>query len=269
GFYSPAQLINDARRHGGKVLPVCVQHSHWDHRPEADSLRLGLRLVKGLSQAGADTIAALQTSGQIEQFGKLQQQLNRRDLEALASANALGVFAGNRFQARWRSAERECELPLFAELETKQSEQSQLPYCPSDADNLLEDYASLGLSLDHHPIGLLRAQGHFGRCASSNQLADKRNNSLIRVVGLVTGRQSPGTASGVTFITLDDEHGQTNIITWAATAQAQQQAFLRAKILEVRGVLEKANGVVHVVAGKLIDHSQLLESLQAGSRDFH
>ncbi|MCV6626957.1 MAG: error-prone DNA polymerase [Cellvibrionaceae bacterium] len=269
GFYSPAQLINDARRHGVKVLPVCVKHSRWDHRPEADSLRLGLRLVKGLSQAGADTIAALQTSDQIEQFGKLQQQLNRRDLEALASANALGVFAGNRFQARWRSAERECELPLFAELETKQSEQSQLPYCPSDADNLLEDYASLGLSLDHHPIGLLRAQGHFGRCASSNQLADKRNNSLIRVVGLVTGRQSPGTASGVTFITLDDEHGQTNIITWAATAQAQQQAFLRAKILEVRGVLEKANGVVHVVAGKLIDHSQLLESLQAGSRDFH
>lgn len=262
GFYSPAQLIQDARRHGVKVLPVCVQASNWEHSMEGEALRLGLKQVKGLNQEAAERIEK-HRPGNMQDLQKLS--LNRQAMEALASANALRNFSKHRFQARWDNAIAQTEDSLVVEA----VERHQLNFQPSAEENLLEDYRSLGLSLEQHPITLLRQQGFFQHYPNAQNLSDCRNGQIVQTIGLVTSRQSPGTASGVTFVTLEDEFGQMNIIVWAATARAQKKPFLQAKILEVKGILEQAAGVTHIVAGKLVDHTDLLGRLRSKSRDFH
>lgn len=262
GFYSAAQLIQDARRHGVKVSPVCVTRSKWEHHIEGDTLRLGLKQVKGLPQKAGEKIEQQQprTEQELHSLG-----LNQHNLEALASANALQHFSEHRFQARWDNATHRKESDLVSEAETHY----QLDFEPKPEENMLEDYRSLGLSLEHHPITLLRQQGLFLHYPNAQNLHQCRNGQIVQIIGLVTGRQSPGTASGVTFVTLEDEFGQMNIIVWSATARAQKKPFLQAKILEVKGIVEQASGVTHVVAGKLTDHSDLLGQLSSKSRDFH
>lgn len=274
GFYSAAQLIQDARRHGVKVLPVCVQASNWEHSIEDGKLRLGLKQVKGLNQKAAEKIEQ-QRPNNLQELQALN--LHRNSLEALASANALQNFSEHRFQARWDNAihhsnnssnktpNNKQQVDLISEAEGHY----QLNFAPNKEEDMLEDYRSLGLSLEHHPITLLRQQGLFQHYPNAQSLHQCRNGQIVQTIGLVTGRQSPGTASGVTFVTLEDEFGQMNIIVWAATARAQKKPFLQAKILEVKGIVEQASGVTHIVAGKLVDHSDLLGQLSSKSRDFH
>ncbi|WCN09394.1 error-prone DNA polymerase [Marinomonas mediterranea] len=281
GFYTPYQLIQDAQRNGVIVKPVCVQHSEWDHTLERLSeseqqnqqdkqfaIRLGFRLVKGMSHEGS--VRLTQKRGNTP-FTSLEEFLNRvkpnkRDKEALASSGAFSVLSGNRFQARWDilGHQQETELNLELNNETKIA----LP-TPSEQIDTLEDLKSMGVSLGKHPMRFLREQGACYKCTPSNELEQGTHQQLIRVSGLVTGRQRPGTASGVTFITLEDEFGNTNVVVWQATASAQKKAFLGATILEVHGVLEKEGKVVHVIAGRLIDRTHLWETLSIKSRNFH
>ena len=135
--------------------------------------------------------------------------------------------------------------------------------------NLVEDYAALGLTLKRHPIEILEESGALGAYTHAENLTRLPHKSLVTVAGVVTGRQSPGTAAGVTFITLEDHTGNSNIVVWLATARAQQQAYLRATILKVSGILEREGDVVHVIAGRLTDLSAELNDLVARSRDFH
>lgn len=130
------------------------------------------------------------------------------------------------------------------------------------------DYRQLGLTLGTHPMALLRRQGLFSQWVTAATLPQCRHGQLVRIAGLVTGRQRPGTASGVTFVTLEDETGNINLVVWAATAHHQRQPFLKARLLEVAGTVEKEGAIVHVVAGKLVDHSLLLDKLPVPSRDF-
>lgn len=295
GFYSPSQLIQDARRHQIKILPVCINHSDWDHKLESDNkqlaLRLGLRLVKGFSHEGSETLlqarAALGKSG-FRQAGELKQLgLKKNDIEALASADALHSLGEDRYQTRWRLMDSESELPLFAQApqeavaeiskdtadEAFQGTSAEVPAsyikAPGEMDNLVEDYASVGLTLNRHPIELLDQAGLLGRYQLAEELKNLRHKSMVTVAGVVTGRQSPGTAAGVTFITLEDHTGNSNVVVWLATARAQQRAYLTARILKVQGILEREGEVVHVIAGRLTDLSHQLEQLSADSRDFH
>ena len=158
--------------------------------------------------------------------------LAKGQLESLASANALTCFSGHRYQARWQLLDNHQDLPLLREIHETHPE--QLP-APVALNALTEDYASLNLSLEHHPIALLRHAGLLKGCISTRQMAHKPHQSLVTAAGLVTGRQRPGTASGVTFITLEDETGNTNLVVWQGTARAQRQAYLNAKILKVKG----------------------------------
>ena len=140
----------------------------------------------------------------------------------------------------------------------------------TEAENLLEDYASTGLSVNNHPISLLKKQRKLKDISWSNSLKDKTNKSVVKVLGAVTGRQAPGTAAGVTFLTLEDDIGNMNVVVWQATARAQQQTFLKAKLLQVNGIIERSKeGVIHIIAGKLIDRTPWLEKLSLSSRDFH
>lgn len=274
GFYSASQLVQDARRHGVQVLAVCINHSTWEHSLEATkngelALRLGFRQVKGVRQEHMLRLIEQRPSQGFKSLDQVQALAHLKgQLEALASANALKCFSGHRYQARWQLMDNHQDLPLLRKVKEHHPDQLK---APNAIDALTEDYASLRLSLDQHPIGLLRQAGLLKGCLATSQLAQKNHKSLVTVAGLVTGRQRPGTAAGVTFITLEDETGNTNLVVWIGTARAQKKAYLNATILKVKGILERdpQSQVTHVIAGKLIDCSHLLEQVKVHSRDFH
>ncbi|WP_394176796.1 error-prone DNA polymerase [Thalassotalea litorea] len=270
GFYSASQLIQDARRHGIQVLPVCVNHSDYDHsvvRVENDyAIRLGLRIVKGLSSKACTTLIEHRPVQGYQQLHQLRQlTINAKDLQNLASANALQAITGNRYQSRWALMNNESDLPLFRQAKICEPH----AFSPTEVDTLNEDYQATGLTLNSHPITLLEQAGRLSTFTRMNELAHKAHKSVVTVAGVVTGRQSPGTASGVTFMTLEDDTGNINVVVWAGTARAQKQAFLSSRVLEVKGILEREGEVIHIIAGKLIDRSEQLAQLNTQSRDFH
>ncbi|WP_194436222.1 error-prone DNA polymerase [Vibrio fluminensis] len=272
GFYSASQLIQDAKRHGLTILPVCINHSQYDHQVVSTSngfaIRLGLRQIKGLSTESVERLLRARSAQGFTHPTQLKHiGLNRRDIELLASANAMQTIANNRYQARWAMMDSLSDLPLFQHIN---DEQNCAPIsAPSDMQTMLEDYAATGVSLNQHPITLLDNAGALGRFTRMTQLIDKPHQSLVTVIGVVTGRQSPGTAAGVTFFTLEDDTGNINVVVWRATARAQQKAYLTAKVLRVKGILEREGDVTHVIAGRLEDLTDTLHGLQTKSRDFH
>jgi len=279
GFYSPSQLVQDARRHQVTVLGVNINNSLVDHHLVPSSsgyaMQLGLRLIKGLSKRAMALIVnqrptqGYQRLSQIKALSFDYPDLNRKDLQALASSGALSPFGDNRYVLRWLMMDSVDELPLFRDNQSSATSPTQYLVKPSAVDDLVQDYQSLGLSLSHHPVALLRQAGKLGRYTPANQLHQIKHKSVVTVIGVVSGRQSPGTAGGVTFVTLEDDTGHSNIIVWQATARAQKSAFLRAKILKISGIFEREGDVCHVIAGKLTDLSHLLSQFSTKSRDFH
>jgi error-prone DNA polymerase len=273
GFYSPAQLVQDAQRHGVTVLPVDLNASGWDHALETESgglaLRLGLRLVKGLSQQGAQALIDARPQPGYRTVAEARQRcrLSRSDWDALAAGGAMNSVAQHRFQARWELLLMQNDLALAPDLEVSEENAVTL-VAPDEKADLQEDYRNTGLSLGRHPLALLREQGLLSRCLRADQLSACRHGQLVHVAGLVTNRQRPGTASGVTFVTLEDESGQINLVVWQATAKAQRRALLAAHILKVSGVLEREGEVIHIVAGRLQDISYAWDDLNVRSRDF-
>ena len=274
GFYSPSQLVQDARRHGVEVRPLDVVHSGWDHGLEAGAdgrpaLRLGLRLVRGLQRDAALRIAAARGQRTFADLSDLARRagLDRGQLAALAAAHALRAFSGHRHRAHWEVAGLEKPSPLPTGVAATEPG-IELP-TPTVAEDLLADYHSTGLTLGPHPMALLRRHPRFRSCARHRDLAGLRNGRFVRIAGLVTGRQRPGTASGVIFLTLEDETGNTNVIIWRDLQARFRAALLDARLLLIKGVLEQRHGVCHVIAGELVDHSALLSTLAVRSRDFH
>ncbi|MFA0000940.1 error-prone DNA polymerase [Vibrio lentus] len=271
GFYSPSQLVQDAQRHNVVVLPVCVNASQDNHTVVAHqnglAIRLGLRQIKGFSEHGIQSVLANRPHSGYRHPSQVKQlSINKKDIELLASANALHNVSGDRFQTRWALMDSASDLPLFRQAYDKVE---HALHEPNEMQDLLEDFTSVGVSLNKHPITLLEEANRLGRFTHMKDLKQQRHKSMVTVVGLVTGKQSPGTAAGVTFVTLEDNTGNINVVVWGATARAQQQAYLTAKALKVQGVLEKEGEVVHVIAGKLIDITDEIVGLNTKSRDFH
>ena len=276
GFYTPSQLVQDAKRHNIYVEAPCVNKSDTEHtlvtKGEDKYIQLGLKLIKGLSEVASHKIVKNRPAAGYTHIEQIQHlSIKSNELEALASADAFRTISGNRYETRWRIMDTQTRLPLFdtVKVNTKQG-YSPLKNKPSDAQNLLEDYASTGLSVNNHPISLLKRQHKLNDISWSNTLINKKNKSVVKVLGAVTGRQAPGTAAGVTFLTLEDDIGNINVVVWQATARAQQKTFLKAKLLQVNGIIERSKeGVIHIIAGKLIDRTPWLESISLNSRDFH
>ena len=275
GFYSASQLLQDARRRGLEVLPACINASTWEHRIESLpnetglALRVGLRQIKGLREGPMNLLLAARPAAGFADIQALHAlAIPSYQLQALASANALQAIAGHRYQARWQLLGQDQTSPLF---DQQDMQDGVALAAPNAMDDLTEDYTSMRLSLAHHPIALLRQAGYLRGTRTTHDLQDLRHQTPVTVAGLVTGRQRPGTASGVTFITLEDETGNTNLVVWQGTARAQRQAYLQARILKVKGILERdpESNVIHVIAGRLIDCSHLMEQLTVSSRDFH
>jgi error-prone DNA polymerase len=274
GFYAPAQLVQDARRHGVEVLAADVTASDWDctlflqNAKDQPALRLGMRMVNGLSLEGALRIMEARAQKPFISIEDLATRcdLNKRDLKHLASAGALTTLAGHRRQAYWDVAGIEQNTPLaFSPIEETQPQLLPL----TEGQNLVADYDSLGLTLGRHPLALLRDTLRAQRLVTAAELRTFPHGRLTRAAGLVIGRQRPGTASGVTFVTLEDETGQINVVVWRDLGERQRRELLGARLLAVYGVLERQGEVAHLIAGYLKDLTPLLGDLVTQSRDFH
>jgi error-prone DNA polymerase len=326
GFYAPAQLVQDAQRHGVEVRPVDVLVSEWectiephsssgtrcaplcgipvfDHKgrgareiqkyqdstafhlaphtsclvPRAlplttdgqPAIRLGLRMVKGMSKSGAKRLVETRALRQFESVEELllAADLSRKDMNALAAAGALESLAGHRRNAAWLVAGIEHRLPVLASAPIVESTVELV--APTEGQDILADYASLGLTLGRHPLALLRPRLKKLSMITAEELSNTPTGTPVRVAGLVTCRQHPGTAKGVIFMTLEDETGQINVVVWKGVSEQQRRPLLNASLLCVHGMLEREGEVTHLIAGKLIDYSALIGELDARSRDFH
>jgi len=273
GFYGPSQLVQDLRRHGVEVRPIDVRYSDYHCTlepadPIQPALRLGLRLVKGLSQGAAEVLVAARCERPFRDLQDVADRsgLDRCDLEALAAADALAGLAGHRHRAFWAVSGLETGHPWLPAPPAEDA-LAMLPV-PSEGDNVVADYASSGLSLRRHPLALLRERLTRSGIRSAEQILALRDGAIARTAGLVVCRQRPGTASGVTFVTLEDETGQTNLVVWAKLAEVQRKALLQSTLLAVSGVVQHESGVTHIVAGRLTDLSSWLDGLVARRRDF-
>ncbi|WP_336236113.1 error-prone DNA polymerase [Achromobacter dolens] len=291
GFYAPAQLVQDARRHGVRVLPVDVTVSGWDaaletapadapprrphpHAPSPDELRpavrLGLSLIQGLHQDSARRIEAARAEAPFTSTGDLARRaaLTRHDLNALAAGDALRTLAGHRRQASWEAAASVHSRDLLRDAAIHETEMPQLA-APTENQTVAADYRSVGLTLRRHPVELLRPQlaaRNFQPASVLNGYPDKR---VARACGIVTVRQRPQTSKGVIFVTLEDETGPVNVVVRPELIERQRRELLGATLLGVYGSWQSVDGVRHLIAQRLVDLSELLGGLSTPSRNFH
>jgi error-prone DNA polymerase len=275
GFYSPSQLVQDAKRHGVSVRPPDVLHSDWDCTLEDTGealpvVRLGLRLVSGLSREAAGRIVAARAQdGWFESTEDLalKAELDRQDLQQLAAADALASLSGHRRQQVWDASALRSAPRLLREAPVNE-DWLALPEAP-EGEAIVWDYASLGLSLRRHPLALLRPLLERRRLTTAEALRQARHGQLVRYAGIVTVRQQPETASGVVFVSLEDETGVVQAIVWRHVRERQRQVLTRSRLLLIHGTWQREGEVCNLIAGHLQDLTPLLGRLATGSRDFH
>ncbi len=276
GFYGPSQLVQDAKRHGVVVRPVDVMCSNWDSTLEEaagprgqPAVRLGMSLLRGMRPDSAERIEVARTVQPFASVADLARRadLDRHDLQVLAGGNALRALAGNRRQALWDAAGAVPDKDLLRPTTPREDTPQLAP--PSEGDEILHDYRSQGLTLERHPLALLRPHLLAKRFLPAATLQSFEQGWPARGCGIVTVRQRPGTAKGVLFITIEDETGNVNVIVWPSLVEQQRNEVLNASLLGVYGVWQREGKVCHLVAKRLVDLSHLLGRLKTGSRDFH
>lgn len=267
GFYAPAQLVRDAREHGVEVRPVCINNSHYDHTLERDdegklALRLGFRQVKGIKEEDGTWIAQARGNGYRE-----PQDVWRRAgipsavLTKLAEADAFHSLDHNRRDALWAIAplKTPAPLPLFDEGEDIKEQKIEFPRM-TEGEHVLEDYVSLRLTLRAHPVKLLRSSVPKSPMLAKD-IKETKSETRATVCGLILARQKPGTASGVVFMTLEDETGSANIVIWPSVYEEYKRTVINARFVLVEGKLERQGIVAHLIAHKITDLSPLLSDL--------
>jgi error-prone DNA polymerase len=275
GFYSPDQILQDARRHHLQIRPVDVGTSDWDCSLEPiegqqPAIRMGLRMISGFREDDARRIEDARQARGFLDIGDLGERarLDTHAQELLADAGALRGLSGHRHRARWEVAGVQRQMGLFTGVPSPQEPVVELPR-PTVGEDLCADYASVGTTLGPHPLALLRDELRARRCRSSRELLAVEHGRNVSVAGLVTGRQRPGTASGVTFVTLEDEFGNLNVVVWRDLAERQRQVLVGSQLLKVDGRWEAVGEVRHLIAGRLSDLTPLLAGIHVRSRDFH
>ena len=291
GFYSPSQLIQDARRHGVEVRAADVTVSEWDCTLEAaggattgpeavtasvappvppqPAVRLGLRMIRGLAREAAARIITARGERAFTDTQDLaaRARLDAGDLRTLAAGGALAKLAGHRRQALWQASGA---VPLPGLLAAAPGgDVAATLEAPAEAEDLLADYARLGFTLGRHPLSFVRDRLAGLRFLTAADIAAAPDRMLARGAGLVTCRQRPGTAKGTLFVTLEDETGLTNVIVRPELFEQQRRILLGARLMGVFGQISRQGRVVHLVANRVVDHSALLGALTAPSRDFH
>ncbi|WP_207535880.1 error-prone DNA polymerase [Desertivirga arenae] len=274
GFYQPAQIVIDARKHGVEVREADINYSSWDNLLEEKSgdyfaIRMGFRQIKGIREddieallrgrgAGYNSIPALRDAG-----------VSHTALEKLADADAFRSLGLDRRQALWEvSALHDRPLALFEGQPSASvtEAQTELPLM-STAEHVVQDYATTSLSLKAHPVSFVRDQLRLLHILSSKEITEAREGALVKVAGLVLVRQRPGTAGGVCFITIEDETGFTNLVVFQQLFEKYRKEVLGAKLLMVEGKLQREGQVIHVVVRRCFDLSKLLRGLTKKETD--
>ena len=272
GFYSPAQLVIDAQRHDVMVLPVDVTVSDFDCTLEGGSeppaLRLGLRMIRNLRSEAAKRIVNARADARFHDIADLKRRadLATQDVAALASADGLATLIGHRREALWDALGIERDTGLFYAPADYEAATLQPP---TEAANVFTDYRTVGLSLRSHPLSLLRCRLDKLHIRTAEEVNRARHGQIIRASGMVTCRQRPATAKGTTFVTLEDETGYVNVVVWSRLAESQRKELVFSRLLCVAGHVERQGGVVHLIAGRLIDQTTLLGELDFSTREFH
>jgi error-prone DNA polymerase len=276
GFYSASQLIQDAQRHGVQVRPVDVTISDWDCTLEEQmdtsfqlAVRLGLNRAKGIGIKAARHIVEARKISPFENTSDLASRasLNTAEMRSLAHSDALRALSGHRRQALWAVASHIKQLDLMRDIPVRET----LPNIAAarEGEEITADYVSTELTLRRHPLALLRPKLTRMNLHSAMELDNCPTGRLVRTTGIVTCRQRPGTASGVVFVTLEDETGVTNVVVWSQLVRKQRREILNSRLLTVYGVWQREGEVKHLIAKRLVDHSHLLGNLMVESRDFH
>ncbi len=298
GFYSASQLVQDAQRHGVEMRAADVTLSEWEctleqREDSTPAVRLGLNMIRGLPRASAlrivesrdtppsplplsrlreredkhrGTFLKVLSFESIDDLSK-RAALNQADLHRLAAAGALTTLASHRRNAHWLAAGAQPQPQLFENIPIIETP-PQLPD-PTEGQNIVADYTSTGLTLGRHPLALLRPRLQRMKLVTAADLAQLADGNTVRAAGIVTCRQRPGTASGVVFVTLEDETGYINVVVWGTLAERQRRELLGAQLMGVEGKLQREGEVIHLVARRLTDHTRLLGTLATASRDFH
>ena len=272
GFYTPSQLVQDAKRHGVTVRPVDVLHSDWDCTLEEavpyPTVRLGLRLVKGLGREAGWRIAAARVQSPPVDAADLAKraQLDTPAMRQLAAADALRSLSGHRRQQVWEATAVE-RLPALLDDAAPQEDWLELP-APPEGEDIVFDYATTGLSLRRHPLALLRPLLAKRRLQTAAELAQAPDGRIVRACGIVTLRQQPETAKGTTFVSLEDETGTVQVICWKSLRQRQRTVLLRSRLLAVAGTWQREGDTASLIAGYLEDLTPLLGGLATRGREF-
>jgi error-prone DNA polymerase len=270
GFYSPSQLVQDARRHGVEVQPVDVGESDVDSKLESPScVRLGLRLVAGLGAPAAERIVAARAAQPFvhPQDLALRAALNQAEMQQLAAADALASLAGHRRQQVWQASALHA-LPALLHGAQAAEEQLELPAARED-EEVLWDYASTGLTLRSHPLAILRPRLAARGLKNAAELTRYPSGRSARACGIVCGRQMPQTAKGTLFITLEDETGNVQVIVWPDIYETHRETILHSRLLAVHGQWQRGDGgVQHLLARRFENLTPLLGRLATQSRDF-
>jgi error-prone DNA polymerase len=287
GFYAPAQIVRDAKDHGVSVLPLDVNASAWDCalEPERESaegfaLRLGLRLAVGLSAQEGQQIVKARTGGNGSPFASPEEvvrraNITRQAVEALAQADAFRGMGTGRREALWAARGVEQDIPPLLRLAAQQAAVGEPPLLREPASELppesagqavVLDYTATGLTLGEHPLALLRPQLQALGCVDTQQLITMPQGQRIKLAGLVLMRQRPGTAKGVVFVTVEDEHGTANLVVWADIGARDRAALLGARLLLVEAKIERETEqaevpITHLICRTLTDRTELLNSL--------
>jgi error-prone DNA polymerase len=288
GFYTPSQLVQDAKRHGVEVRPVDVVHSDGDctlegsdplspweragvraRAPTKPVVRLGLRLVSGLKTESAQSLVMARRRKPFTTTQDLARRANldQPQMKLLAAADALTGLSGHRRQQVWDAAALRTAPALMKDAPIDEAPLA-LPEAP-EGEAIVWDYDSLGLTLRRHPLALLRPQLTKRRLMSAAELNQAPNGRLVRHCGIVTLRQQPGTAAGVVFVSLEDETGVVQVIVWKHLRERQRTVLTQSRLLAVYGVWQREGEAKNLIAGHLEDLTPLLHGLSTVSRDFH
>lgn len=271
GFYQPAQIVIDARKHGVEVRPVDVNLSHWNNILEEQSgqyraLRLGFRQVKGMREEDIEALLARRMQPYRTINDLVSAGVSQAALERLADADAFRSMGLDRRQVLWEiTALQDHPIGVFEgqPSDSAKEDPADLPMM-SGAEHVMQDYASISLSLKAHPVSFVRSELDELRVTPTGGLGKMANGMPVRVCGLITVRQRPGTAKGVLFITIEDETGFANLVVWAKVFEKYRREILQSRLLMVDGKLQIEGEVIHVVVQKCHNMNSLMRVAAAG-----
>jgi error-prone DNA polymerase len=283
GFYAPAQIVRDAMGHGVEIRPIDVTVSDWhctlapsSADPSRPAVRLGLELAAGFNEAAGERLMAARSAAPFTDAEDLARrgQLNRGEVSALAKADALATLTGHRRRALWATLGVDADAPRSAPLASRSGHEAPVDLLPpTEGQDIVADYHHTALTLRRHPLALLRERFNAKGYLTAAGIGDARDQQRVRTTGIVTCRQRPSTASGVTFVTIEDETGTVNVVVWNTTGEKYRHALLHSTLMTVYGHVERVTSgvapIVHLIASRLEDHSPLLGALALPSRDFH